>query len=255
MTLELKKRHDLMRKRMEKVVKDKQESVSQLKSLFTLFTQQRKALEISVQKTKKLEEDNVALLAKNKQLEEQAAAHRKRCEQLEQDREMLVMKHRRDREQVEQEVEERRQQVRKQEAELKEVGTQKLVMKKQLDEYEVKVKKLILEFEEESKKHIRELNEVHEQYRGYKSASLDLESRIQHYKQEAQKSQEGERLAKKDLHRVRLENDELRERLRFVEGRYGQLVERCGASPEEAMREIEEEVKRGASMVGEDDEA
>lgn len=68
---------------------------------------------------------------------------------------------------------------------MKDFSTQKLVMKKQLDEYESKVKKLILEFEEESKKHIRELNEVHEQYRGYKSASLELESRIAHYKSEA----------------------------------------------------------------------
>ena len=51
-------------------------------------------------------------------------------------------------------------------------------MKRQLEEYEGKVKKLILEFEEESKKHIRELNDVHEQYRGYKSTSLELEQRI-----------------------------------------------------------------------------
>ena len=51
-------------------------------------------------------------------------------------------------------------------------------MKKQLDDYEHKIKKMILEFEDSSKKHIRELNEVHEQYRGYKSASLELEQRI-----------------------------------------------------------------------------
>jgi hypothetical protein len=52
-------------------------------------------------------------------------------------------------------------------------------MKRQIEEYEGKIKKLIIEFEEESKKHIRELNEVHEQYRGYKSASMELEQRIQ----------------------------------------------------------------------------
>ncbi len=55
-------------------------------------------------------------------------------------------------------------------------------MKKQLDDYEHKIKKMILEFEDSSKKHIRELNEVHEQYRGYKSTSLELEQRIQTYK-------------------------------------------------------------------------
>jgi len=62
------------------------------------------------------------------------------------------------------------------------------MMKKQLDEYESKIKRMIVEFEEASKKHIRELNDVHEQYRGYKSSSLDLEQRIQHYKNEAQKA-------------------------------------------------------------------
>ena len=48
-------------------------------------------------------------------------------------------------------------------------------MKKQIDEYESKIKKLIIEFEETSKKHIKELNDVHEQYRGYKSSSIEFE--------------------------------------------------------------------------------
>jgi hypothetical protein len=76
--MELKKRHDLMRKRLEKSVKDKQESVSQLKSLFGLFTQQRKALEVSIQKTKRLEDENVKLQERNKQLEDQALGHNKK---------------------------------------------------------------------------------------------------------------------------------------------------------------------------------
>lgn len=45
---ELKKRHDMMRKKFEKVIKEKAENVTQLKSLFALFTQQRKALELSI---------------------------------------------------------------------------------------------------------------------------------------------------------------------------------------------------------------
>jgi hypothetical protein len=44
-----------------------------------------------------------------------------------------------------------------------------------------------------------------------------LESRLAHYRSDMQKSQESERQAKKELHRVRLENDELRERLRFID--------------------------------------
>lgn len=59
LSTELKKRHDLMRKKLEKTLKDKSDNVTQLKSLFALFTQQRKALEVSIQKTKRLEEDNL----------------------------------------------------------------------------------------------------------------------------------------------------------------------------------------------------
>ena len=89
---------------------------------------------------------------------------------------------------------------------------------------------MILEFEDSSKKHIRELNEVHEQYRGYKSTSLELEQRIQTYKHDQQKAFENERQAKKEVHKLRLENDELQERLRFVDQRYQKLIQRFGAS-------------------------
>ena len=79
---------------------------------------------------------------------------------------------------LEQENDEKRSIIKKYETEYREVNNQKIIMKKQLDEYENKIKKLIIEFEEESKKHIRELNEVHEQYRGYKSNAIELDSRI-----------------------------------------------------------------------------
>lgn len=55
MAIELKKRYDMMKKKMEKASKDKQENQTQLKSLFTLFQQQRKALEISIAKNKTFE--------------------------------------------------------------------------------------------------------------------------------------------------------------------------------------------------------
>jgi hypothetical protein len=50
-----------MKKRLEKSLKDKSENVNQLKSLFVLFTQQRKALEVSITKNKKYEEDGSSL--------------------------------------------------------------------------------------------------------------------------------------------------------------------------------------------------
>ena len=56
--MEYKKKYDGMKRKLEKVGKEKLDTVNQLKSLFVLFTQQRKALEVSIVKTKKLEEDN-----------------------------------------------------------------------------------------------------------------------------------------------------------------------------------------------------
>ena len=95
-------------------------------------------------------------------MEDQNRAMQKKIEQLEGDREMLVLKHKRDREQLESDNDEKRQLIKKYEGEFKDVSSQKIVMKRQLDEYEQKIKKLIMEFEEESKRHIKELNDVHE---------------------------------------------------------------------------------------------
>ena len=60
---------------------------------------------------------------------------------------------------------------------------------------------------------------------------------------------EGERACKKELHRVNLDNDGLRERLRFIEQRYQGIVQKLGVSQED-IQEIEEQV-----LHQEDDEA
>jgi hypothetical protein len=57
-----------------------------------------------------------------------------------------------------------------------------------------------------------------------------------------QRALDSERASKKEVHRLNLENDELRERLRFVDQRYNQALQRFGASPED-LQEIEEQLK------------
>lgn len=120
LTNELKKRHDLMRKRVEKTMKEKSENVTQLKSLFALFTQQRKALEVSIQKTKRLEDENQKLDARNKLLEEQAKSHSRKVESIEQEKDSLAHKYRREKDLIEQELDEKRNLVKKYESEYKE---------------------------------------------------------------------------------------------------------------------------------------
>ena len=56
-SIELKKRHDIMQKKLEIAVKEKGETNKQLKQLFVIFTKQRKALELSIKKNKKYETD------------------------------------------------------------------------------------------------------------------------------------------------------------------------------------------------------
>jgi hypothetical protein len=59
---------------------------------------------------------------------------------------------------------------------------------------------------------------------------------------------------------VRLENDELKERLRFIDQKYTSLVQRCGASPED-LQEIDEQLRANGysppmnKLDMEDDEA
>jgi phosphopantetheinyl transferase (holo-ACP synthase) len=87
-----------MKKKLDKYSKEKSDNINQLKSLFALFTQQRKALEISIGKSKKYEEITVMTDQRNKNLEEQHKSFYKRIEQLENDREVLLSKHKRDKE-------------------------------------------------------------------------------------------------------------------------------------------------------------
>jgi hypothetical protein len=56
-SIELKKRHDVMYKKLQMAVKEKMESQKQLKALYAIFQKQRKALELSIKKNRKYEQD------------------------------------------------------------------------------------------------------------------------------------------------------------------------------------------------------
>lgn len=59
--------------------------------------------------------------------------------------------------------------------EANEAAKHKNSMKNRMEEYEDKIKKLIKEFADESMKHIKETNEIHSNYRGYKTRAEELE--------------------------------------------------------------------------------
>jgi len=201
--------------------------VQQLKSLFVLFTQQRKALEVSIAKGKKLEDDNGQLQQRNRNLEEQHKMFYARIEQLEHDRETLVSKHKKDKELLDQEIEDGRTLHKKLEFDLRDALNQKLALRRQVEEYELKIKRMIIEFEEQARKHIRELNDAYEQVRLHQAKTLDLEQKL------AKHALHSDRLALHEAQRLKQENDQLLQRLQFVELRYQTLASQIGLAPEQ----------------------
>lgn len=158
MASEIKKKHDFMRKKLEKSNKEKQENVNQLKSLFALFTQQRKALEVSIKKTKQLEEEKKGFDQFKKGQDEQIKHLHQKVQQLETEKEIMQNQHRRNKEQIELELDEKKHAFKKYEQDFKDLNHQKVQMKKQMDDYESKIRQLIKENEQESKRHIAEMN-------------------------------------------------------------------------------------------------
>jgi chromosome segregation ATPase len=72
-----------MKKRVDKASKDKSDVVAQLKSLFALYSEQRKALQVSIAKSKRLEEECQRVEAKQGAWEETQKGQARRIEQLE----------------------------------------------------------------------------------------------------------------------------------------------------------------------------
>jgi chromosome segregation ATPase len=152
-----------------------------------------------------------------------------------------VNKHQRELEAISLESQEKKLQVQRLQNELKEFQDNKYSMKGRLEDYEDKIKRMIKEFEEESKRHIKEVNDIHYQYRGYKTKSQELEQRIDQYKSEASKAQENERKATKNSKLLTFKCDELEEKLRYTEQKYHALIKRMGASQQD-IDHIEEEI-------------
>lgn len=102
-----------------------------------------------------------------------------------------------------------------------------------MEEYEGKIKRLIGELETTSKNHITKVNELHEHYMGYKSESAELQARIALYKNEQDRAVNSESCIKKEITSLTYANYELQERIKYVERKYSELGQRCGASQQD----------------------
>jgi cell division septum initiation protein DivIVA len=77
---------------------------------------------------------------------------------------------------------------------------------------------------------MKEVNQLHEHYMGFKSQAAELKTRIQIYQSDNELAEQGQRSAKKEVMRLTYQNDELIEKLQYMERRFANLVQRCGAS-------------------------
>lgn len=69
-SVELRKRYDEMKRKLEQSNSERVSATQQYKDLFQVFTTMRKALVVSVQKTKKLEQDNKSIDSRARKAEE-----------------------------------------------------------------------------------------------------------------------------------------------------------------------------------------
>ena len=67
---------------------------------------------------------------------------------------------------------------------------------------------------------MKDVNLVHEQYMGFKSQAAELKARVAIYQQDQERALQAERDAKKELLRLTFENDELVEKLKFMESKF-----------------------------------
>lgn len=75
------------------------------------------------------------------------------------------------------------------------------------------MRKLLRDLEKQSKAHIEEVNSIHDQYRHYVHKTRELEEKCKTYKKDAEIATESERSHRKELKKIKLQNESLIKRL------------------------------------------
>jgi chromosome segregation ATPase len=88
---------------------------------------------------------------------------------------------------------------------------------------------------------MKEVSEIHASYMVYKARAQELEQRIDQHRKDAEKATTAERNAKKDVKKMTFAQDEICEKLKYLEAKYHALVKRMGARQQD-IDHIEEEI-------------
>ena len=147
MTADLRRKCESYRRKTEVMSQEREKATGQFQTLLKAFTMQRKALEVSIKKNKRYENEMQSLTQKNREILTVNQTQMAQIEQLESDQRLLKSRFRKERDSLETELEDKKGLVSRYSADLKEMAAQKMHLKAQIDEYEGKIKMLISELE------------------------------------------------------------------------------------------------------------
>lgn len=180
--IELRKHYEQAKARSEKLSSEKAQMEAQLKKLLGQFLIQRKALEVSIQKNKKLSEEVGQIRAKQLEHEETKKQHSRLVENFEDEISSLKSRFRKEKESLEAELQEKRHAVQRQASEIKELNTKITNFRLREEEFETKIKTLWAEQERKSKSYQKDIQQIHENYRNVTSTAAEAEARLNMYK-------------------------------------------------------------------------
>jgi chromosome segregation ATPase len=93
---------------------------------------------------------------------------------------------------------------------------------------------------------MKEVKQLHEQYMGHKSQAHELKTRVQLYQQENEQAVKDCRDKKKECVRLTFQNDELVERVSFLEQRFQVAVQK-GQLGQDDIDEVEKAIVNRSS--------
>lgn len=254
--MELRKHYEHIKNKADKLQASKLQMEGQMKKLLSQFLVQRKALEVSISKNKKMQEDLSSIKARQMELDEGKKMHSRQVENFEEEIIGLKSRFRKEKESLEAELQEKRHLTQRQTAEIKDLNSKISNFRVREDEYEAKIKNLWSDQEKKSKSYQKDIQSIHENYRGVTSTAAEMEARLSMYKSDWEKANQAERTARQEVLKLTFQNDELSERHKYMERKYMQLVQRVGASPEDLeaveiiMANAQDNLKSGKKHAG-----
>ena len=122
MAIELRKHYETLKTKNEQLTKEKNTLETQFKNIVNQFFIQRKALEVSISKNKKAQDELAELKSKQHEHSEGRRMHGKQIEELEQELQSLKQKSKKDKESIQIELDEKKASWSRQQTEIKELS-------------------------------------------------------------------------------------------------------------------------------------